>query len=205
VTDELRPDIETWALANGFEASTADITGATPLLRTGALDTTDDAYMGELDGRDAVLAEFSIGSPTAGQAFGGSGSSSTEFTLFLVAVDDSGWPRLTVHPVSFSEHSWTRRLLQRDHEINVSPEMDERYRVVAAHKVSDDDVRRLFTPDVVAWWLAQDPELFVDIEDHGEAGAYLAVAHPGLGLTDQQLDALRDRAVHLAGLFDPVA
>src|SRR6185437_14360464 len=47
VTDDLRPDIEAWALANGFEVSSADVTGATPLLRTGALDTTDDAYMGE--------------------------------------------------------------------------------------------------------------------------------------------------------------
>lgn len=203
MTDDLRPDIEAWALANGFEASSSDITGATPLLRTGALDTTDDAYMGEVDGRYAVLAEFSIGSPTAGQAFGGSGSNSTEFTLFLVAVDGSAWPRLTVHPTSFSERTWTRRLLQLDHEVSVSPEMDAAYKVIAAHKVSDDQVRGLLTPDVVAWWLSQEPQLFVDIEDHGEAGAYLAVAHPGLGLSDDQLVALRDRAAHLAGLFDP--
>ena len=204
MNEELQPDIQAWALANGFEASTSDITGATPLLRTGALDTTDNAYMGQVDGRDAVLAEFSIGSPTAGQAFGGSGSSSTEFTLFLVAVDGTTWPRMTVHPKSFSERTWTRRLLQRDHEVSVSPEMDERYRVIAASKVSDDDVHRLFTPDVVQWWLAQDPDLFVDIEDHGEAGAYLAVAHPGLGLSDDGLAALRERAAHLADLFDPV-
>jgi hypothetical protein len=203
VNEELRPDIEAWALANGFQPSSADVTGATPLLRTGALDTTDDAYMGEIDGRDAVLAEFSVGSPSAGQAFGGSGSTSTEFTLFLVAVDGEPWPRLTVHPTSFAERTWTRRLVQLDHEISVSPEMDERYRVIAARKISDDDVRNLFTPEVVTWWLAQDPDLFVDIEDHGEAGAYLAVAHPGLGLSDEQLTALRDRAARLAGLFDP--
>jgi hypothetical protein len=203
VNEELKPDIEAWASANGFELSSVDVTGATPLLRTGALDTTDDAYTGQVDGRDAVLAEFSIGSPTLGQEFGGSGSSSTEFTLFLVAVDGEPWPRLTVHPTSFSERTWTRRLLQLDHEISVSPEMDERYRVIASHKVSDDAVRNLLTPDVVAWWLAQDPDLFVDIEDHGEAGAYLAVAHPGLGLSDDDLAALRDRAAHLADLFDP--
>lgn len=205
MNEELQPDIQAWALANGFEVSSVDITGATPLLRAGFLDTTDDAYVGEIDGRDTVLAEFSVGSPTVGEEFGGSGTSSTEFTLFLVAVDGAAWPRMTVHPTSFSERTWTRRLLQLDHEVSVSPEMDDRYRVIAAHKVSEEQVRALFTPDVVAWWLAQDPELFVDIEDHGEAGAYLAVAHPGLGLTDEQLAALRDRAAHLAGLFDPAA
>src|SRR5262249_9575588 len=132
----------------------------TPLLRTGFLDTTDVAYTGDIDGRDTVLAEFSVGTPTIGEEFGGSGTSSTEFTLFLIAVDGEPWPRLTVHPTSFSERTWTRRLVQLDHEISVSPEMDERYRIIAARKVSTERVHALFTADVVAWWLAQDRDLF---------------------------------------------
>ena len=30
MNEELKPDIEAWATANGFELSSADVTGATP-------------------------------------------------------------------------------------------------------------------------------------------------------------------------------
>src|SRR6185312_13489629 len=109
MNDEPRPDIDTWAEAHGFTPSSDQIGGTTQLLDLGMLDTTDAAYRGEVDGHEAVLAEFSVGSPDWSEAFGGWGVDSTGFTVFLLFVDASRWPRLTVHPSAFSEHDWARR------------------------------------------------------------------------------------------------
>jgi hypothetical protein len=203
VTDELQPDVDAWARAHGFAPSDEQISGATPLLRLGELDTTDDAYRGEVGGHSAFLAEFSIGSPNVTAEFGGDGISSVAFTLFLVSVDASRWPRLTVHPSHYSDHDIVKRVLHIDHRVHtISPEMDARYRVIAASATPDRQLGDLFTPDLVAWWLAQSPEISVDIEDH-PGGGYLTVAHAGLGIGDDGLDQLLGQTSRLLAAFAP--
>jgi hypothetical protein len=203
VTEELLPDIDAWASAHGFAASDAQLSGATPLLRLGELGTTDDAYEGEIGGHVAYLAEFSIGSPSMSAEFAADGIRSEAFTLFLVNVNAARWPRLTVHPSSYPDHDYVKRLLHIDHRVHtVSPEMDERYRVIAASAIPDRQLAELFTPDLVAWWLEQRPELSVDIEDHDRVG-YLSVAHAGLGIGDDGLDRLLAQTTHLLSVFAP--
>ena len=197
-------DIESWAAANDFAASDEEIGGATPLLRSGLLGTTASSYRGRIDDREALLAEFSIGSPDWSEEFGGSGTTSNLFTVMLVGVDATRWPRLTVHPTAFSEHDWIRRLLRADHEVDdVSPAFEEKYRVIASRAIPADQVRGLFTPELVNWWLAQPTSLLVDVEDHDEHGGYMTVAHSGLAGSTAELDDLRAQTSHLAHLLDP--
>ena len=61
----------------------------------------------------------------------------------------------------------------------------------------------LFTPELIAWWLAQDPEISVDIEDHGERGGYLTVAHHGLGLDASALNQLFEQTRRMLAAFVP--
>jgi hypothetical protein len=202
VTEELLPDVDAWAGAHGFARSDEQISGATPLLRLGELDTTDDAYRGEIDGHFALLAEFSIGSPNLTAEFGGDGITSVAFTLFLVGVDASRWPRLTVHPSRYPDHDIIKRVLHIDHRVHtVSPEMDARYRIIAASEIPDQRLIDLFTPDLVTWWLAQSPEISVDIEDHPGDGGYLSVARAGLGIGDSGLDQLLEQTTRLLAAF----
>ena len=71
------------------------------------------SYAGPVAGRDAVLCEFAVGSPSLSDAFGGDGVEGSWFTLFLVTIDDPGFRRLTVHPKTHAERAWWNRLLGR--------------------------------------------------------------------------------------------
>src|SRR6476469_7953248 len=115
---EIAPDVDCWARALGF------------------LDVTDDVYRGAVGDHAALLAEFSVGSPSVSEGFGGAGANFSIFTLLLIGVDAHLWPRLTVHPAAFSDHAWMRRIFHKDHKIHtVSPEMDSRYRVIASDAI----------------------------------------------------------------------
>jgi hypothetical protein len=202
--DEPRPDIDAWAQAHGFTPSDDQIGGATQLLQLGILDTTDAAYRGTVDGHEAVLAEFSVGSPDWSEAFGGGGVDSTGFTVFLLFVDASRWPRLTVHPSAFSEHDWARRLIRADRRVHTSsPGMDERYRIVASRDISDEQLEAVLTPELIEWWVSQDPEVILDIENHGEEGGFLTVARLGMGIGDESLSRLQAQAARLVKAFFP--
>jgi hypothetical protein len=204
MSDEPRPDIDAWAEAHGFAPSSDQVGGTTQLLDLGMIDTTDAAYRGEVDGHEAVLAEFSVGSPDWSEAFGGWGVDSTGFTVFLLFVDASRWPRLTVHPSAFSEHDWARRLVRADRRVHTSSSrMDERYRVVASRRISDEQLAAVFTPELIEWWVAQEPEVLLDIEDHGEEGGFLTVARLGMGIGDEALTSLRAQTAHLLAAFFP--
>ncbi len=204
MSEDPRPDIDAWAEAHGFTPSDDQIGGATQLLDLGMLDTTDAAYRGAVDGHEAVLAEFSVGSPDWSEAFGGWGVDSTGFTVFLLFVDASRWPRLTVHPSAFSEHDWARRLIRTDRRVHTSsPGMDERYRVVASRHISDEQLEAVFTPELVEWWMAQEPEVLLDIEDHGEEGGFLTVARLGMGIGVEALSTLQAQTAHLVKAFFP--
>jgi hypothetical protein len=196
--DEVAPDIDAWARAHGFEPSDEQIGGSTPLLRLGVTDVTATAYLGPVGDHQALLSEFSIGSPGFSDAFGGSGTGSTWFTLFLFSVDASRIQRLTIHPSDFSDRDWVGRLLRQDRRIeDVNPEFDERYRVIASTEASNDLVSAFLDAGFVEWLLSQG-ELAIDIEDHGEHGGYLVVARTGIGLGDADLDTLRSQAGHVA-------
>jgi hypothetical protein len=196
--DEIAPDIDAWAQAHGFESSEQQIGGSTPLLRMGVSDVTATAYLGPVGDHQALLSEFSIGSPGFSDAFGGSGTGSTWFTLFLFSIDASRIHRLTIHPTDFSDHDWVHRLLRQDRRIDeINPEFDERYRVIASTDASSDDVSAFLSSEFVAWLLSQS-ELAIDIEDHGSHGGYLLVARAGIGLGDADLDVLRSQADHVA-------
>jgi len=202
VTEELLPEVDAWARAHGFAPFADQIGDPTPLLRLGEFGTTDDAYRGEIAGHDAILAEYSIGSPNLTAEFGGDGMSTQGFTLFLVTLDAAAWPRLTVRPSSYPDRDFFKRVLHRDHRVHtVSPEMNDRYRVTAATGISDAQLAALFTPELVEWWVRQTPEISVDIEDHGEHGGYLSVAHAGFGIGDAALDQLLEQTTRLVAAF----
>jgi hypothetical protein len=202
--DELRADIDAWAEAHGFTPSTDQIGGATQLLDLGMLDTTDAAYRGVVDGREAVLAEFSLGSPDWSEAFGGWGVDSTGFTVFLMFVDGARWQRLTVHPSRFSDHDWARRLVRSDRRVHTSSaQMDERYRIVGSRHIPADQLAAVFSPELTAWWVGQEPDVLLDIEDHGEEGGFLTVARMGMGIGDEALTTLQGQAARLLAAFFP--
>jgi hypothetical protein len=202
VAEDPLPEVDAWARAHGLSPYADQIGDPTPLLRLGEFGTTDDAYRGEIAGHDAILAEYSIGSPNLSAEFGGDGMSTQGFTLFLVMLDASRWPRLTVRPSSYPDHNFFKRVLHRDHRFHtVSPEMDDRYRVMAATDIPDAQLAALFTPQLVEWWLAQTPEISVDIEDHGEHGGYMSVAHSGFGIGDAALDQLLEQTTRLIAAF----
>jgi hypothetical protein len=153
----------------------------------------------------AILAEFSVGSPDWSEAFAASGIRSSGFTLLLIFVDASPWPRLTVHPSRFNDHDWARRLLGADHRVHtLSERMDERYRVVASARIGADRLGRLFTPELIEWWLAQESEVLVDVEDHGDGAGFLTVAQLGIGIGDEALTTLQGQASHLLAAFAAV-
>ncbi len=204
MSDEPLPDIDAWARAHGFTPSSDQIGGATQLLQLGMLDTTDSAYRGAVDGNEAVLAEFSVGSPDWSGAFGGWNVDSAGFTVFLVFVDASRWPRLTVHPTRFDDHDWARRLIRSDRRVHTaSPQMDERYRIVASRHIPGDQLGAVFTPELADWWVAQEPEVLLDIEDHGGEGGFLTVARMGMGIGDEALSTLQAQTAHLLSAFFP--
>jgi hypothetical protein len=196
---EQTPVIQTWAEANGFEPSDVDIAGVTPLLRLGMMDVTADAFRGEVGERRAVLAEFSIGTPSISEGFGGSGVTGTLFTVFLLEFDAARWRRLTVHPREFgNDRNWSGRLLHRDREVEgIGNEFDERYRVIASTAISDEHLHEVFSQEFVSWYLGQD-ELVTDIEDHGDDGGYLLVGREGVNLEAAELDRLRGQAERVA-------
>jgi hypothetical protein len=189
--DRLSPDLDSFALEHGFAASDRRLAGETPLLRLGIVDITVRAYEGKVRDHDALLSEFTIGSPDVSEAFGGSGVADTWFTLFMVKVDAPDWPRLTVHPTRFSEGDWLTRLLHRDdHRVRgISERFDARYRVRVANSISDDQVRALFDDEFTGWCLEQ-AELVFDLESNVETGDSLVVARRGLGLSRAGLEAL---------------
>ena len=196
--DEVAPDIDGWARARGFEPTDQEIGGSTPLLRLGVSDVTATAYAGAVGDRQALLSEFSIGSPGVSDAFGGSGTASTWFTLFLFAVDASRVHRLTIHPSHFTDRGWFSRLMHHDRQIeDVGSEFDERYRVMASTDAPPERVSGFLDAEFVEWLLAQG-ELAIDIEDHGRHGGYLVVARAGIGIGDEALDALYEQAEHVA-------
>lgn len=198
MAEDERTDVEAWAAAHDFEPVQAEVRGSTPLLRLGEIDTTDSAHRGRIGGVEALLVEFSIGSPGTSQAFGGEGYESTNFTLFLIEVDASLWPRLTVHPRRYSDHDWVRRLFGRDRAVDgLPPEFDRLHRVIAAAGIPDRRVQELLSEELVAWWLDQDPEPILDIEQHADGRGFVSVAHAGIGTGAAALDALAAQAERL--------
>jgi hypothetical protein len=201
---DLPTEIETWTSANGFSPADEEIGGATPLLRSGVLGTTDVVYRGRIEDREVLLAEFSIGSPDWSDQFGGSGTDSSVFTVMLTAVTEGRWPRLIVHPKRLSDHHWIRRLVRADREVDDVPEsLREEYRVIAATSIPEERLRGLFTDELAGWWLAQPTEVIVDVEDHEGHGGYMTVAHPGIASDSSELDDLLAQTSHLAQLIDP--
>ncbi len=196
--DDLRPDVEPWALAHGFAASDRVLRGETPLLRLGLYDTTASAYTGSVGDRPAFLGEFCIGSPDVTEVLGGIGLDDSWFTLLLVDVDATAWPRLTVHPAGFHDGDWLARLLHRDGRRvhGIGPEFDHRFHVRADGAIGQEQLDRLFTPEFVTWFDAQGNLLF-DVEQQ-ESGGHLLVAHRGIGLGDEALDRLYEQAGHVA-------
>lgn len=200
MADEIAPGIDVWARASGFAASDDQLGGATPFLRLGELVTTDSCYRGEIGGRTAWVGEVSVGSPNLSAEFGGDGISAQGFTVALVRVDAGAWPRLSVHPSRFPGRDLLRRAARLDHRVHpVSREMDERYRVIAARQIPDERVGALLGGDLTEWWLAQDPQIAVDVEDHPDDGeGFLSVAREGVALDADQVAALAAQAARLA-------
>jgi hypothetical protein len=203
--DEIAPAVDGWARAHGFSPSDQQIGGATPFLRLGMLDVTDDSYQGNVSGLPAWLSEFSIGSPGASEAFGGAGVTANQFTLLLVSVDATAWPRLTVHPAHFSDHDWIGRLLHHDRAVHgLGDRFDHRYRVIAATSIPDQQVHELFGSGFAGWCLEQD-DLVVDVEHHEPEHDYLLVATSGIGIGDQRLDTLLSQTEHVLEAFRTTA
>lgn len=200
--DDLRPDVDPWAVAHGFSPADRVLQGETPLLRLGLMDTTASAYEGSVGGRPALLAEFTIGTPGVTDLIGGTGVDHAWFTLFLVDMDASAWPRLTVHPASFRDGDWLARLLRRDGRRvhGIGGEFDRLYHVRADETIDQSRLDALFTAEFVAW-LSEHEELLFDVEQH-ESGGHLLVARRGIGIGDAALDELLAATGHVAGRLD---
>jgi len=109
-----------------------------------------------------------------------------------------------VHPSRVSDHEWARRLLRAERRVHTaSPQFDERYRIVASRHVPDDMLAATFTPELTSWWVAQEPEVLLDIEDHGEEGGFLTVARMGMGIGDEALTTLLGQTARLRAAFFP--
>jgi hypothetical protein len=202
VAADTAPGIEVWAGEHGFAAADDQLAGATPFLRLGELVTTDSCYSGEIAGQPAWVGEISIGSPNLSAEFGGDGISSQSFTVALVRIDAGAWPRLSVHPSRYPGRDLLRRAAGLDHRVHpVSPALDERYRVIAAREISDERLAALLTPDVTEWWLQQDPEIAVDVEDHGDDGGFLSIAREGVALDAEDIGVLAGQAARLAAII----
>jgi hypothetical protein len=198
VAADTAPGIDVWAGEHGFVAAADQLAGATPFLRVGELVTTDSCYSGEIGGQAAWVGEISVGSPNLSAEFGGDGISSQSFTVALVRVDAGAWPRLSVHPGRYPGRDLLRRAAGLDHRVHpVSPALDERYRVIAAREISDERLAALLTPALTDWWLTQDPEIAVDVEDHGDEGGFLSVAREGVALDAADVGVLAGQAERL--------
>jgi hypothetical protein len=178
--DEIVPDAEAWAIAHDFTPTESEPNGATPLLREGMMGIAATSYAGYVLGRDATLYEFSVGSPTVSDAFGGGGVDGSWFTLFLVPIDDPGFRRLTVHPKKQSDRDWWNRLLGRD---DVRETGDE-----------------LVGSDLISLMNAN-TDLLVEVERSEQGDAALLVALPGIGIGDEGLDRLLAATEHVVGSF----
>ena len=64
-------------------------------------------------------------------------------------------------------------------------------------------VSKRFTPELTAWWVAQEPDVLLDIEDHGEEGGFLTVARMGMGIGEEALTTLLGQAARLQAAFFP--
>ena len=73
----------------------------------------DDVYRGAVGDHAALLAEFSVGSPSVSEGFGGAGA---DFNLYpLLWCRCTPVARLTVHPAVFSDDDWMCRIFHEDH------------------------------------------------------------------------------------------
>jgi hypothetical protein len=201
--DEIAPDIDAWATAHGFAAAEWAPPGRTPLLREGVFDVAGSSYTGAVDGRDALLAEFSIGSPGASEVIGGGGVDSDWFTLFLVSIGDTGYRRLTIHPHDIGDRDWWNRLLGRDSRRETGDEaFDERHQVIASSDLDDARCDELIGSlgDV----LAGSPDLMIEVEHDADSGVTsLLVALPGIGIGDERLSALQAACERALAVIDP--
>jgi hypothetical protein len=199
--DEIVPDAEAWAIAHDFTPTESEPNGATPLLREGMMGIAATSYAGYVLGRDATLYEFSVGSPTVSDAFGGGGVDGSWFTLFLVPIDDPGFRRLTVHPKKQSDRDWWNRLLGRDDVRETGDvDFDEHHQVIASSDVDDDRFAELVGSDLISLMNAN-TDLLVEVERSEQGDAALLVALPGIGIGDHGLDRLLAATEHVVGLF----
>jgi hypothetical protein len=193
---DIAPDIDAWARAHDFAPVDWSPSGETPLLREGMLDIAADSYTGQIAGHDAILCEFSVGSPDASEAFGGGGTDSSWFTLFLIGIDDQGYRRLTIHPSSIADRDWWNRLLGRDHRLAIGDAaFDDRHQLITS---SDLDQER-FEHTVARFrdTLESLPDLLVEIERSEDGETSLLAALPGIGIGDDRLGQLRDATAQL--------
>src|SRR4029079_4203586 len=199
--DEIAPDAEAWAIAHDFTPTESEPNGATPLLREGMMGIAATSYSGYVLGRDATLYEFSVGSPTVSDAFGGGGVDGSWFTLFLVPIDDPGFRRLTVHPKKQSDRDWWNRLLGRDDVRETGDvDFDEHDQVIASSDLDNDRFAELVGSDLISLMNAN-TDLLVEVERSEQGDAALLVALPGIGIGDQGLDRLLAATEHVVGLF----
>jgi hypothetical protein len=190
-TDELEPDVEAWAESHGFASIEWTPNGETPLLREGMLPIAAASYSGPVAGRDAVLCEFAVGSPSISDAFGGDGVEGSWFTLFLVTIEDPGFRRLTVHPKSHAERDWWNRLLGRD-DVRETGDVgfDDDHQVIASSDLEHERFAELIGGEFIRWANAN-KGVMVEVERHEQGDAYLLVALPGIGIGDAGLDRLQ--------------
>jgi hypothetical protein len=191
-----------WAAAHGFASSERKLEGETPLLRQGLVDVATDVHEGELDGRPARIFSLYVDAPGL-PLFGDTSTTTTSFTVLLVAVDAPAWPRVTIHPAEFPEDNWLTRVLRHDdHRVrDVSPAFDERFRLRVADSTPEDAVERLVSSELAAWCLEQ-PGLIFDLENNVGTGDSLVVAAPGDDVDEAALDRLADQAGWLGGWFE---
>ena len=191
-----------WAAAHGFASSERKLEGETPLLRQGLVDVATDVHEGELDGRPARIFSLYVDAPGL-PLFGDTSTTTTSFTVLLVAVDAPAWPRVTIHPAEFPEDNWLTRVLRHDdHRVrDVSPAFDERFRLRVADSTPEDAVERLVSSELAAWCLEQ-PTLIFDLENNVGTGDSLVVAAPGDDVDEAALDRLADQAGWLGRWFE---
>jgi hypothetical protein len=191
-----------WAAAHGFASSERKLEGETPLLRQGLVDVATDVHEGELDGRPARIFSLYVDAPGL-PLFGDTSTTTTSFTVLLVAVDAPAWPRVTIHPAEFPEDNWLTRVLRHDdHRVrDVSPAFDERFRLRVADSTPEDAVERLVSSELAAWCLEQ-PGLIFDLENNVGTGDSLVVAAPGDDVDEAALDRLADQAGWLGRWFE---
>jgi len=191
-----------WAAAHGFASSERKLEGETPLLRQGLVDVATDVHEGELDGRPARIFSLYVDAPGL-PLFGDTSTTTTSFTVLLVAIDAPAWPRVTIHPAEFPEDNWLTRVLRHDdHRVrDVSPAFDERFRLRVADSTPEDAVERLVSSELAAWCLEQ-PGLIFDLENNVGTGDSLVVAAPGDDVDEAALDRLADQAGWLGRWFE---